>query len=167
MAPAPKVLRRSKSMGDLACKKEDQNFVPQLPARMIGDWSECSLAVHYRELDAAALSAGILDSSAAPKPAGVYQPSTFKRPVNPPSRMAATLPPPARFTNPRGVTHYSSKKPEATAIVSLQVPHKILAVSEELLSLLGFSEPEMCGRSIKIIQGPRTDSGGVAHHASF
>jgi hypothetical protein len=51
-------------------------------------------------------------------------------------------------------------KSKPKAIVSLVSPHKLLMLSKDFCDLFGFSvESEICGRAVKILQGPRTDSG--------
>jgi hypothetical protein len=44
------------------------------------------------------------------------------------------------------------------AIVSPDEPHKFLSVSDDLCALFDFSSEQMCGRSIKILQGPSTNA---------
>ena len=50
-------------------------------------------------------------------------------------------------------------KPKPKAVVSLVSPHKLLMLSKDFCELFGFSidESEICGRAVKILQGPRTD----------
>ena len=73
------------------------------------------------------------------------------------SQKSRELPPPCRFVDTRTIGAASERAP-AKAIVSLHQPHKVLTVSKELCLLLGYSAEELCGRSIKILQGPRTDA---------
>ena len=69
------------------------------------------------------------------------------------------MPPPSKFKHP---TQSSSRSIETTcchgAVISLMKPHRILAVSSELLRTLGFASDQLCGRSISTLFGPRTDS---------
>ena len=52
----------------------------------------------------------------------------------------------------------SAPKAKPQAVVSLIAPHKLLIVSEDFCALFGYSvESEICGRAIKILQGPKTD----------
>jgi PAS domain-containing protein len=74
------------------------------------------------------------------------------------SQASSELPPPCRFVDTRRAQEAEPERESAKAIVSLQQPHKILTVSKELCALLGYSADELCGRSIKIFQGPRTDA---------
>jgi PAS domain S-box-containing protein len=74
---------------------------------------------------------------------------------------AERLPPPCRFVDSRKASEQPEPERERTspkAIVSLHQPHKILTVSKELCTLLGYAPEELCGRTIKIFQGPRTDT---------
>ncbi len=49
-------------------------------------------------------------------------------------------------------------KPHPKAVVSLEPPYKFLIVSKDFCSLFGFSvEDEICGNSVTILQGSRTD----------
>jgi hypothetical protein len=49
-------------------------------------------------------------------------------------------------------------KPHPKAVVSLVTPHKLLIVSKEFCNLFGFFvENDLCGRAVRILQGPRTD----------
>ena len=80
------------------------------------------------------------------------------------SQAGSDLPPPCRFVDPRRGREADTGRESAKAIVSLQQPHKILSVSKELCALLGYSAEEICGRSIKILHGPRTD-GSFLHSA--
>jgi hypothetical protein len=43
------------------------------------------------------------------------------------------------------------------AILSLVKPHKILAVAPDILCIAGFTSDQICGRSINVLCGPRTD----------
>ena len=49
-------------------------------------------------------------------------------------------------------------KPKLNAVVSLIAPHKLLILSKDFCDLFGYAvEAEICGRAVKILQGPRTD----------
>ena len=48
-----------------------------------------------------------------------------------------------------------------SAIISLVKPHKFLSVSKDLCSFYGLSAEEITGRTIRTIQGPKTDSGAI------
>ena len=48
-----------------------------------------------------------------------------------------------------------------TLILSLVKPHKILAVSKEACDFLGYGEEEISGRSVSMLQGPKTDTAGL------
>lgn len=62
-------------------------------------------------------------------------------------------PPPSMGKLPRRAPILKPK-----AVVSLIAPHKMLIVSEDFCSLFGYSvESEICGRAVKVLQGPRTD----------
>ncbi len=71
---------------------------------------------------------------------------------------AESLPPPCRFVGSRKAPEPKRERSGPKAIVSLHQPHKILTVSKELCTLLGYAPEELCGRTIKIFQGPRTDA---------
>jgi PAS domain S-box-containing protein len=47
---------------------------------------------------------------------------------------------------------------KAGAILSSKAPHHIMAVGEEWKALFGFSCEELLGRSLKLVQGPSTDT---------
>jgi PAS domain S-box-containing protein len=75
------------------------------------------------------------------------------------SQLDSHLPPPCRFVDSRkSAATVTAPKVAAKAVVSIQQPHKILTVSKDLCCLLGYSSEELCGRSIKILQGPKTDA---------
>ncbi len=64
--------------------------------------------------------------------------------------------PPAPSSGRRPKT--ARPKPKPRAVVSLVSPHKLLMLSKDFCELFGFSvESEICGRAVKILQGPRTD----------
>ena len=68
------------------------------------------------------------------------------------------LPPPSKFSRNRLC---SSSPLEASgfhgAVISLLKPHKILAVSDELLNTVAFEFDQILGRSIQVLVGPKTD----------
>jgi hypothetical protein len=107
-------------------------------------FGECNLVVPYVELG---VGADDMDFFSSRKSHG-----------------AECLPPPCRFTGSHGRRVEKAPEPERErssppkAIVSLHQPHKILTVSKELCTLLGYCSEELCGRTIKILQGPRTDA---------
>ena len=45
-----------------------------------------------------------------------------------------------------------------TAVVSLNEPHKFLYISENLCNLFDFAPEQLLGRSVKILQGPSTNT---------
>jgi hypothetical protein len=55
----------------------------------------------------------------------------------------------------------AAPKPKPTAVVSMVSPHKLLIVSEDFCELFRYSVSgaEICGRAVKMLQGPRTDPG--------
>jgi hypothetical protein len=60
------------------------------------------------------------------------------------------------------VSKASAPKPKPRAVVSLVSPHKLLMLSQDFCELFGFSaDSEICGRAVKILQGPRTDPIGL------
>ena len=75
------------------------------------------------------------------------------------------LPPPKYYCRSKPCqTEVTIKKPAVrlpTLILSLLKPHKILAVSKETCELMGYKEDEMLGRSVSILQGPKTDKAGL------
>ncbi len=66
--------------------------------------------------------------------------------------------PPAPSSGRRSKT--AMPKPKPRAVVSLVSPHKLLMLSKDFCELFGFSvESEICGRAVKVLHGPRTDTG--------
>ena len=48
--------------------------------------------------------------------------------------------------------------PAPKAVISLVAPHKMLIISKDFCYFFGYTvEEEICGREVKILQGPRTD----------
>ena len=69
-----------------------------------------------------------------------------------------TLPSPSKFSR----SESTPPAPMETrccrgAIVSLVKPHKILAISSDISSMAEFTSDQICGRSINVLCGPRTD----------
>ena len=65
--------------------------------------------------------------------------------------------PPAPLPGRR--SNASAPKPKPTAVVSMVSPHKLLIISEEFCELFGYSGlgDEICGRAVKMLEGPRSD----------
>jgi hypothetical protein len=54
-------------------------------------------------------------------------------------------------------------KPKLNAVISLIAPHKLLILTKDFCNLFGYSiEAEICGRAVKILQGPRTDPSALS-----
>jgi hypothetical protein len=65
------------------------------------------------------------------------------------------MPPPPNSLRSRKVV---VPKANPKAVVSLISPHKLLIVSKDFCDLFGYTvESEICGRAIKLLEGPRTD----------
>lgn len=77
------------------------------------------------------------------------------------------LPPPQYYRRSRaeGPKEWaqSEKIPKTppTLVLSLLKPHKILFASAEMCELLGYEEAELKGRSLNMIQGPKTNSSAL------
>jgi hypothetical protein len=68
------------------------------------------------------------------------------------------LPSPTKFSRSESKTFAPTETSCCRgAIVSLVKPHKILAVASDILSMAEFSSDQICGRSINVLLGPRTD----------
>jgi hypothetical protein len=53
-------------------------------------------------------------------------------------------------------------KPPASVILSLHFPHKLLIVTQGFCNLFKYTtDSEICGRALKTLYGPRTDSGAI------
>jgi hypothetical protein len=92
------------------------------------------------------------------------------------------LPPPQYFNpskyrcRPSMAHQRGSSKSLPTVVVSLVKPHKILTTSTATCELLGFGAEEIEGRSLNLLNGPKTDvkavmgaikNTGLLSHASF
>ena len=69
------------------------------------------------------------------------------------------LPSPTKFSRSELLLKFAPTETSCCrgAIVSLVKPHKILAVASDILSMAEFSSEQICGRSINVLFGPRTD----------
>ena len=56
-----------------------------------------------------------------------------------------------------------STKPQASVVLSLHYPHKLLIVTQSFCSLFRYTiDSEICGRALKTLYGPRTDPDAIA-----
>jgi hypothetical protein len=72
------------------------------------------------------------------------------------------LPPPMSFKSylerQNELVQSKSKSLISSIIVSPAKPHKILSVSDNVAKILQFASTELCGRTVRVIQGPNSDS---------
>ena len=69
------------------------------------------------------------------------------------------LPSPSKFTRHKSMAYSCmDDKCCSGAIISILKPHKIITVSTEFLNTIEFSSSQICGRSIGVLFGPRTDT---------
>ena len=66
------------------------------------------------------------------------------------------LPSPTKFSRSKLIKSTETRSCRG-AIVALKKPHKIIAVASDTLSLTEFTSGQICGRSINVLFGPRTD----------
>ncbi len=106
--------------------------------------SEICLAEPYLELDS---------SCAGDDP---FDGSTFRESFN------ETLPSPSKFSRSEPL-QFAPMETRCCrgVIVSLVKPHKILAVAADILNMAEFTSGQICGRSINVLFGPRTDVSSV------
>jgi hypothetical protein len=84
-----------------------------------------------------------------PSSNGAFDDSDFKQNFN------EVLPAPTRFM---GIPSAEDERCGHGVIISLLKPHKILAVSDGFLNMVGFSSSQVCGRSMNTFFGPETDT---------
>ena len=102
--------------------------------------SDLCLAAPYLEFDPGCADEGLFSSS------------VFRENFN------GFLPPPSKYSRSESTPFVQTEASCCRgAIVSLLKPHTILAVGPDILSLAGFNSEQMCGRSINVLFGPRTD----------
>ena len=66
--------------------------------------------------------------------------------------------PPGPGLSKRLRSRRAAPPPAPKAVVSLVAPHKMLIISKDFCDFFGYTvEEEICGRAVKILQGPRTD----------
>ena len=66
-----------------------------------------------------------------------------------------TFPPPSKFSRAR-TTPLETRCCQG-AVLSLLKPHKIIAASDEVLHIVGFTSDQILSRSIQALTGPKTD----------
>ena len=72
--------------------------------------------------------------------------------------------PPGPGLSRRPSSSRAESPPKPKAVISLVSPHKLLILDTVFCDLFGYSgrsEAEICGRTIKILQGPRTDLAAI------
>ena len=75
------------------------------------------------------------------------------------------LPPPMSFKtylkHRSELAHTKSKSVTSAIVVSPSKPHKILSVSNEISNIFDFPQDTLCGRSIRVFQGPKSDAAAL------
>ena len=109
---------------------------PEKHNKVSSSESSCGIVLPYRELDWNSLS-------------------------------EAELPPPQYYRRTKksskitGSSNTTEAKPPSL-VLSLLKPHKILLASKEMCDLLGYGEAEMRGRSLNMLQGPKTNASALS-----
>ena len=75
-----------------------------------------------------------------------------------PNTSDLALPSPSKFSRPQSVLQTAERKCCCGAIISIIKPYRILAASSEFLRTVEFSSDQICGRSINMILGPKTNN---------